>query len=84
MSRRFNVSKLSFAGESLDTTVNQQNQQQAEIVKEAAAKEAEKEITPLIEPDQSANPDPSVSGQPLNSFNPGVSGQSSSLSRIPS
>ena len=65
MSRRFNVSKLSIAGESLDTTVNQQNQQQAEIVKEAAAKEAEKEITPLIEPDQSANPVPIVTGKQI-------------------
>ena len=75
MSRRFNVSKLSFAGESLDTTVNQQNQQQAEIVKEAAAKEAEKEITPLIEPDQSANPDPSVSGQPGPNGDSSVNGE---------
>lgn len=75
MSRRFNVSKLSIAGESLDTTVNQQNQQQAEIVKEAAVKEAEKEITPLIQPDQSANPDPSVSGQPGPNGDSSVNGE---------
>jgi hypothetical protein len=38
-------------------------------------KEAEKEITPLIEPDQSANPDPSVSGQPGPNGDSSVNGE---------
>lgn len=71
MSRRFTINLSSIAAESLDTTKNQQTQEQAQIVKEAASKEAETEIKPLIEKGPEANPDASVSGQP------GMNGDSS-------
>jgi uncharacterized protein YfcZ (UPF0381/DUF406 family) len=54
---------IKIALENLDTTVNQQTQEQVEIVKDANLKEATQEIVPIVKRPKEANPDASVSGE---------------------